>query len=366
LDGGRYIGTLGCAVMKDPETGRHNVGIYRSRIVDRDKMSTYIISSQSWRAIRDSYQAMGRPIPVAWVFGWDPMMEFIAGSPFPHEVSEYDVMGGYRGAPVPLVKCKTVDLMVPAAAEIVIEGFISLDPATFAVEGPFGEVTGYMAGMPAARPVTQVTAITHRNDAIYRASAASTAPGAVGEYPYMSAIQRAAIAWGVLRQAGIPGILDVFVHPITGGVTTIVRIKKHYEGQPKQIAAALWGAASSRPVAKYVIVVDEDIDPSDYEAVDWAINYRVDPGSEDLVVFRGIFGWPLDPSVPPERRDIAELGEGLWNRLLIDATKTWRFPRRAEWNNEKFPPVSVNRPEDVARVKERWRSYGFTNWRSDF
>ncbi|HUY18071.1 MAG TPA: UbiD family decarboxylase [Candidatus Binataceae bacterium] len=366
LDGGRYIGTLGCAVMKDPETGQQNVGIYRSRIVDRDKLSTYIISSQNWRVIREKYQALGRPIPVAWVFGWDPVMELVAGSPFAREICEYDVMGGYRGAPVPLVKCCTVDLMVPAAAELVVEGEISLDPATYALEGPFGEVTGHVSGVPEPRPVTQVSAITHRDQPIFRGTAASSMPGAVGEYAYMSAIQRAAIAWETLRTAGIPGILDLFVHPVNNGMTVVVQIRKLYEGQPKQIAAALWGVASGRTVGKYVIVVDEDIDPSNYEAIDWAINYRVDPGSDDMVIFRSIFGWSLDPGTAPERRNLAELGEGLWNRLLIDATKTWRFPRRPEWNNEKFPPVVVNRPEDIERVRVNWPNYKFTDWKVDF
>ncbi|SRR5579875_1845701 len=366
LDGGRYIGTLGCAVMKDPETGRHNVGIYRSRIVDRDKLSTYIISSQNWRSIRGKHEALGSPIPVAWVFGWDPVMELVAGSPFPREICEYDVMGGYRSAPVPLVRCRTVDLLVPAAAELVVEGEISLDPATYAIEGPFGEVTGYLSGVPTPRPVTRVTAITHRNDPILRGTAASSEPGAIGEYAFVAAIQRAAIAWETLRQAGIPGIVDVFVHPVSNGTTVVVQIKKLYEGQPKQIAAALWGSASGRTVGKFVIVVDEDIDPSNYEAIDWAINYRVDPGSDDLVIFRSLFGWSLDPSTAPEHRNLAELGEGLWNRVLIDATRTWRFPRRPEWNNEKFPPVGLNRPEDVERVKGRWSSYGFTGWKVDF
>jgi 4-hydroxy-3-polyprenylbenzoate decarboxylase len=182
----------------------------------------------------------------------------------------------------------------------------------------------------------------------------------------MSAIQRAAIAWNILRNAGISGIQDVYIHPVNNGTTVIVQIKKLYEGQPKQIASALWGSNASTFRYKIVIVVDEDIDPSDYEAVDWAINYRVDPGSDDLVIFRGTLGSALDPSTPLENRRLSELGAGLWNRLLIDATRTWRFPRRPEWNNEKFPPVSRNRPEDIEQVRKRWADYGFTKWKVPF
>ena len=366
LDGGRYIGTLGCAVTRDPETRQVNVGVYRSMMVDRNRMANLVVRAQGWGAHFSKYQAMGQAMPVAWVFGWDPVMEFVAGSPIPANICEWDVMGGYRGEPVKLVKCKTVDLEVPASAEIVVEGTISADPSTFALEGPFGEYTGYTADIPTPRPVVKVSAVTHRNDPIFRGTLEGSLPGASGENSYMSAIQRAAIAWNILRNAGIPGVLDVCVHPVNNGTTVIVQIKKTYEGQPKQIAAALWGSNAATFRYKIVIVVDDDIDPSDYEAVDWAINYRVDPGSDDLVIFRGAMGSSIDPSTPLQNRQVSELGAGLWNRLLIDATRTWRFQRRPEWNNEKFPPAVRARPEDIDLIKRKWTQYQFTKWRADF
>jgi len=366
LDGGRYIGTMACTVTKDPETNVTNVGLYRSMIVDRDRMSSLIVSSQGWGGHWAKYRARDESMPVAWVIGWDPVMEWVGGSPLPANISEYEVMGGYRNAPVELVRCETVDLEVPASAEMVIEGRISPDPATFAPEGPFGEFTGYTAEVATPRPVCRVSAIMHRDRPIFRGTLEGSLPGASGENSHMSAIQRAAIAWNILRTAGISGILDVYVHPVNNGTTVIVQIKKLYEGQPKQIAAALWGSNASTFRYKIVIVVDEDIDPSDYEALDWAINYRVDPGSDDLVIFRGTLGSALDPSTPLENRRLSELGAGLWNRLLIDATRTWRFPRRPEWNNEKFPPVVRNRPEDIEQVRRRWGDYGFTKWKVPF
>jgi UbiD family decarboxylase len=362
LDGGRYIGTLGCTVTKDPDTGATNVGLYRSMIIDHNRMSSLIVSSQGWGAHWAKYKARGKPMPVAWVFGWDPVLEWVSGSPIPANICEYEVMGGYRNAPVELVTCKTVDLEVPASAEIVLEGYISPDPATFALEGPFGEFTGYTADVATPRPVVQVSAITHRRDPIFRGTLEGSLPGASGENSHMSAIQRAAIAWNILRNAGIAGIEDIYIHPVNNGTTVIVQIKKLYEGQPKQIAAALWGSNAATFRYKMVIVVDDDIDPSDYEAVDWAINYRVDPGSDDLVIFRGTLGSALDPSTPLENRRISELGAGLWNRLLIDATRTWRFARRPEWNNERFPPVVRNRREDVEKVRANWNNYAFTSW----
>jgi UbiD family decarboxylase len=359
LDGGRYIGTMGCVVTRDPETKRTNLGVYRSMIADRDKMATLLIRSQGWGGHFTKYEALGQPMPTAWVLGWDPIMDFVASTTHPVEVCEYDVMGGYRGHPVPLVKCKTVPLEVPAAAEIVIEGFVSPDPTTAMLEGPFAEFTQYLSDLPTRRPVVQVTAITHRNEPIFRGTLAGV------ESAYYGAIHRAGAAWNVLRAAGIPGILDVYIEPITNGTTLIVQIKKQYEGQPKQIAAALWGSNAANYFYKRVIVVEDDIDPSDHDAVEWAINYRVDPGSDDVVTFRGIFGSPLDPAVPLEMRNTPELGTGLWNRVVIDATRTWRFPRRPEWNNEKFPPVARNRPEDSALVRSRWDKYRIKKWRPD-
>lgn len=366
LDGGRYIATMGCIVSKDPDTDKVNVGIYRGMVTTKNKMGVLMVNSQHWGQHFAKYCARGENMPVACVFGWDPIMEFIAGSPMPPGVCEWDVMGGYREAPVPLVKCKTVDLEVPASAEIVFEGFISTDQSTYMMEGPFAEFTGYLSDLPTLRPVLEVTAIMHRTKPILRGTLEGSLPSASGENSFMSAIQRAAIAWRILQVAGIPGILDVYIHPVNNGTTVIVQIKKTYEGQPKQIAAALWGSGASLSRYKIVIVVDEDIDPSDYEAVDWAINYRLNPGSDDLVIYPGTFGSTLDPSTPLEERSVPNLGAGLWNRLLLDATKTFRFPRRPEWGGDRFPPVITNRPEDVAKVERRWKEYRFTNWDRDF
>ena len=105
-------------------------------------------------------------MPVACVIGWDPIMPFLAGSPVAPGVCEWDVMGAYRGEPAQLVRCETVDLEVPASAEIVIEGTISDDPATYETEGPFGEFTGYVSDLPTPRPTMRLTCITHRRDPI--------------------------------------------------------------------------------------------------------------------------------------------------------------------------------------------------------
>ena len=285
-------------------------------------------------------------------------MPFLAGSPLPAGVCEWDVMGGYRGEPVQLVRCETVDLAVPASAEIVIEGTISDDPASYETEGPFGEYTGYVSDLPTPRPAMKVSCITHRRDPVFVGTLEGTLPGSYSENSVMSSVQRAAIAWNILNGAGIPGVLDVYAPPITNGVNIRIQIKKHYQGQPKQIAAALWGNSAAQYRYKHVTVVEEDIDPSDDEQVEWAFAHRVNAGEGGVMIFPGIFGSPIDPSTPMQDRDVAQLGTGLWNRMLIDATRSWKNPRRPQWNNERFPPTVTPHADDAARVEARWKEYG--------
>jgi 4-hydroxy-3-polyprenylbenzoate decarboxylase len=359
LEGGRYIHTFSGIVTRDPDTGVMNVGIYRGMIGRKDTTPMLLVKGgQHWGQHFVKYTARGEPMPVACVIGWDPIMPFLAGSPIPSGVCEWDVMGAYRGEPAELVRCETVDLAVPATAEIVIEGLIHDDPSTYELEGPFGEFTGYVSDLPTPRPTMQITCPTHRADPIFRGALEGTLPGSYSENSVMSSVQRAAIAWNILNTAGIPGIKNVFVHPITNGTNIAIQIRKHYQGQPKQIAAALWGAGAAQYRYKNVIVVEEDIDVSSYEQLDWAIAYRVNAGEGGIVVFPGIFGSPIDPSTPLEDRDVARLGTGLWNRVLVDATRSWKFERRPEWGGERFPPTVHPAPEDEARVRARWREYG--------
>jgi UbiD family decarboxylase len=362
LDGGRYINTFASIVTKDPEDGSVNVGVYRGMISGRNKIPMLLAPSQHWGRHWAKYLERNQPMPVACVYGWHPVMDFLAGSPIPPGISEYEVMGSYLDAPVPLVRCRTIDLEVPATAEIVVEGFISPDSSTYELEGPFGEFTGYVSDVPTRRPTIQVTAMTHRESPIFRGTLEGSLPGASGENSHMSSLQRAAIAWSTLQNAGVPGVTGVYVHPVTNGTTVAIQIKKVNEGHPKMVASALWSSNAALYRYKNVIVVDEDIDISDYSALDWAIAYRVRAGSDDLVIFPGSFGSPLDPSTPMELRSLADLGSGLWNRVLIDATKTWRYQPRPEWGGEKFPPTVENAPEDMERMRSRWGDYGFVGW----
>src|SRR2546423_4126201 len=193
-----------------------NGGTYRAVTGQKHPTPMLLIKGgQHWGQHFMKYAARGEPMPVACVIGWDPIMPFLAGSPIPSGICEWDVMGAYRGEPAELVRCETVDLEVPASAEIVLEGVISDDPATYEVEGPFGEFTGYVSDIPTPRPSRKVACITHRRDPIFRGTLEGTLPGSYSENSVMSSVQRAAIAWNILTQAGVPGVGDGVGPPIT-------------------------------------------------------------------------------------------------------------------------------------------------------
>ena len=235
LEGGRYIHTFSGIVTRDPDTRVMNVGIYRGMIGKKNTTPFLLIKGgQHWGQHFLKYSARGEPMPVACVIGWDPIMPFLAGSPIPAGVCEWDVMGGYRGEPAELVRCETVDLEVPASAEIVIEGVISDDPATYELEGPFGEFTGYVSDIPTPRPTMQITGITHRRDPIFRGCLEGTLPGSYSENSVMSSVQRAAIAWNILSAAGIPGIRDVFVPRSPTAGTSSCRSRRLTRASPSR------------------------------------------------------------------------------------------------------------------------------------
>src|SRR3954470_2681495 len=302
LDGGRYIITYAGVVTKDPDTNVMNVGVYRGMVGGRDKIPILMWRAQHIGHHVTAWQAAGKnEMPIAVAIGWEPTLGFCAGSPVPKGVCEYDVMGAIRGAPVELVKCETVDLYIPATAEIVIEGYLGLNPKTYMMEGPYAEFTGYLAGDRSPKPTIRVTAITHRNNPILRGTIEGSMPGSYSENAVCSSIMRAATAWNVLDRAGVPGITDVWCPPVQAGINLLIQMKQSYRGQAKQAANAIWGSSAAHVRYKHITVVDDDIDIHDYAAVDWAVAYRVNAGEDDVVIMPSTFGAGLDPST--RRRD---------------------------------------------------------------
>jgi UbiD family decarboxylase len=268
------------------------------------------------------------------------------------------VMGAIRGAPVELVKCETVDLYVPATAEIVIEGYLGLDPDTYIMEGPYAEFTGYLAGDRSPKPAMRVTCITHRNDPILRGTIEGAMPGSYSENSICSSIMRAATAWNVLDRAGVPGITDVWCPPVHAGINLLIQMKQSYRGQAKQAANAVWGSSAAHVRYKHITVVDDDIDIHDYAAVDWAIAYRVNAGEDDVVIMPSTFGAGLDPSTRRRDRNAHLFGTGKWNRVLIDATMNLDYDPDPDLGGARFPPTVWPDKADIEKAHARWRELG--------
>jgi 4-hydroxy-3-polyprenylbenzoate decarboxylase len=358
-DGGRYINTMQGTVTRDPVSGRLNVGIYRGMIGQKNTIPVLLWKPQNWGQDFQKYSGKGEGMPVAFIYGWEPCLPFCASSPIPPDISEYEVMGALRGAPVELVECETVPLMVPASAEMVIEGYISPDPSTFEMEGPFGEYTGYYGGDQSLKHRVKVTCITHRNNPIFRGTLEGTMPKMLSENAIMSSVQRAALAWNVLERAGVPGVTDVHCPPANNGTTLIIQLHQTYRGQAKQAAAAIWGSSAAHLRYKNIWVVDEDIDIHDYGALDWAFAYRVNAAEDDIVFFPGTFGSAIDPSTRLKYRNTNLYGTGKWCRVLIDATINLDFDPEEKYGGERYPPSVKPMPQDWDLVDRRWREYGF-------
>ncbi len=348
LDNGRYINTFCGAVTRDPDTGENNVGIYRGGILGKNKIGVLLIPMKDWGILYCKYQKMGKPMPVAFVYGWDPSLLAVSGAPY--RGNEYELAGAIRKEPVELVKCEMSDIEVPASAEIVVEGTISPDPDTYETEGPFGEGSGYY-GESRKRPVVTVNCITHQKDPIFRGSLVGTR--IPDELHTLGSVSISAAAWDVLESQGIPGIVDVAV-----GFPIRVKIHKMYQGQARQIAAALWGSKFAGQIYNVTVVVEDDVDIHDYRAVWHAVHFKAD-FNHDAIVYPLYIGSPVDPSIPYEMRDELTYGAGVQNKVLIDATTDWYvFPKRAEWKDSRSLPLCSNqKPEIEKLVEKRWKEY---------
>ncbi len=359
-DGGRYINTLCGVVTKDPDTGIMNIGMYRGMITGKNTIAVLLAMSQHWGHHFAKYRERGQEMPVAVVYGWDPSLFICSSTPISHtDCSEYDIAGSLRGEAVSLVKCETSDLMVPASAEIVVEGFISANSDTFIMEGPFAEYTGYYAGESSPKHVIRVECITHRNDPVFMGTVEGGIPGQLVEPYYWMAYSKCAVVWEYLERCGVPNIEGVWSKPVSRCTNVRVQIKKIYRGHAQQVAHALWGSVMMNYTGKMVIVVDDDIDVYDDDAVDWALAYRLNAEMGDIMICHGSIGSMLDPSVPLDQRDSMKYGQGKWAPVLLDATINWELEVQAQYGNKRYPPVSSQVTEEASElINRRWQEYG--------
>lgn len=336
-DGSGYLGT-GCIVItRDPDTGWINAGTYRVAVHDQQTVGIYISPGKHGRLIRDKYWKRGQVCPVAISFGHDPLLLLLGGLEVDYGVNEFDVAGAIRRQPLPVVRAPLTGLPVPAGAEIVIEG--EIPPDELREEGPFGEWAGYYASGRKPEPIVRVQLVLHRDDPIVLGCIPGKPPN---DNTYFRSPLRSALLWNELERAGIPGVVGVWSHEAGGGrLMTVVSIRQMHPGHAKQAGAAAATCHAGAYANRWVIVVDDDIDPTDTNEVLWAMCTRTDV-IEDVDVLKRCWSTPLDP--------MAYAGTGpayFNNRMIIDACRP--FDRLAT-----FPPVARASAAEAAALRSRW------------
>ncbi|HXG53644.1 MAG TPA: UbiD family decarboxylase [candidate division Zixibacteria bacterium] len=339
-DGGRYIGTGGYSVTMDPDERWINVGCYRAMIHDRRTVGMLIVPGKHGYMHREKYFGRGQRMPLALVVGGDPVLFFMAGTEHPYGVCEFDIAGGMRGRPVKLVRGRVTGLPFPADAEVVLEGFVSQEDRRR--EGPFGEWTGYYAGGASPQPVLHVEAIYHRNDPVLLG--VPPLGGGSDEMARYRAVIRSAMLKRELANAGVPDVRQVWCHEV--GASRMlhgIAIKQRYPGQAKQVGVLAASCGSTVYGCKFVIVVDDDVDVSNFEQLMWAMATRCDPATS-MDILRRMRTSPADPRLTPEQRAMKDLTN---SRVVIDATRPF------EWA-DKFPRVNAPAPEVSRKAREKF------------
>lgn len=340
LDGGRYIGT-GCSVItRDPETGEANLGTYRTMLHDKKTVGLHVTPGRHARNQYEKYHARGQPAPVAITLGEHPLLFAASASEVPHAPrSEYHFVGAVRGEPVKIIKEEVTGLPVPAEAEIVIAGFSP--PGKVRTEGPFGEFTGYYSGaedMP--QPYIEIQRVYYRTNPIMVGVPPNRPPD---ERSHFMDLIRAAKLYNDLLDAGVPDVRGVGFSDVGRQLLLAISIKQRYAGHAKQ---ALLAACLGYTFGRYIVVVDEDIDPADRDDVLWALCTRTDP-VKDIDIVRETRSIPLDPVVPkPTDAPVT-------SRALINACKPY------EWK-AKFPKAIKMSPELERQTLDKWgKTLGF-------
>jgi 4-hydroxy-3-polyprenylbenzoate decarboxylase len=337
-DAGPLI-TWGLTTTRGPLSERQNLGVYRQQVVDRNRV---IMRWLPHRGGATDYSAWCSahpedPFPVAVSIGADPATLLAAVTPIPDTISEYAFAGLLRGARTQLTTCLDSSLSVPASAEITLEGHIT--PGDTAVEGPFGDHTGYY-NETETFPVMTVDKITHRNDPIYH----TTYTGRPPDEPSVLGLALNDVFVPILKTQ-YPEIVDFFLPSEACSYrVAVVSIRKQYPGHARRIMFGIWSYLRQFMYTKFVIVVDDDIDARNWPDVVWAMSTRMDPARDMQLV----------ESTPIDYLDFASPVAGLGSKLGLDATNKWPAETERQWGK----PIRMN--TDIAkRVDELWAEIGF-------
>ncbi|MBM3538615.1 MAG: UbiD family decarboxylase [Alphaproteobacteria bacterium] len=327
-------------VTKGPTGKRednYNLGIYRMQVTGRDRTLMRWLKHRGGAQHHQRWAKEKRePLPAAAVIGADPGTILAAVTPVPDTLSEYQFAGLLRGKRVELVDCKTVPLKVPAEAEIVIEGHVSLDE--YGDEGPYGDHTGYYNAVEKF-PVFTVSAITMRREPIYL----STFTGRPPDEPSVLGEALNEVFVPLLKQQ-FPEIVDFWLPPEGCSYRIgVVSIRKAYPGHAKRLMMAVWSYLRQFMYTKWVIVVDDDINARDWKDVMWAVSTRMDPARDITVV----------ENTPIDYLDFASPESGLGGKIGLDATNKWPPETKRDWGTK------IRMSDEVIRaVSEKWPRLG--------
>ena len=343
-DGGRYIGTGLAIVTRDPDDGWINLGAYRTMISDKNTVLTLIEPGQHAELHRKKYFERGKPMPAVIICGGDPLLHVLASWQLPYGKGEYDYAGGIMGRPVEVIEGPTTGLPIPADAEIAIE--VEYLPDEVRDEGPFAEWTFCYGSGARPEPAGRVTCVLHRDDPILfgKFGAGKSRRGGAGDRLVYNAITKAASIWNELEAAGVPDVKGVWCHPVGMHNWIVVSIKQRYAGHSKQAGLIAAACAGGNYYGRFVIVVDDDIDPSfDWDVI-WAMQMRSDP-ERSIQIVKGLRTGKLDTAFVPEERQVN-------SKAIIDATTPF------EWSPENRALQQQARSDKAARrqVIDRWGS----------
>jgi 4-hydroxy-3-polyprenylbenzoate decarboxylase len=335
-DGGRYIGTDDLVIMRDPDENWINAATYRSMVQDKNHVSLWISPGKHGRQIREKYFRAGKPCPVLISCGHDPLLFLAGGNELKFGLSEFDYAAGHRGAPYDVVLSEVHGLPMPAHAEIVIEG--DMVEGETAKEGPFGEFTGYYASSPSEQPVVRVRRVYYRNDPILSIASPMRPPS---DFSFSKCVMKAGMIWDEVERAGLSGVKGVWVHEFGGArMFNVIAIKQAYPGHARQAGMMAASCQSGSYLGRFVMVVDDDVDPTDLFDVMWAMCTRCDP-AQDIDFIRRAWSGPLDP--------IVDKASSTNSRAVIDACRPYE-------RLKDFPPVAKASPELVKKVSEKFAS----------
>ena len=327
-------------VTRGPGQGRaddFNLGIYRMQVTSRNSTLMRWLKHRGGAQHHRRWKAEKQdPLPAAAVIGADPGTLIAAVTPIPDTLSEYQFAGLLRGRRLDLVPCKTVPLLVPATAEIILEGLVSLDD--YGDEGPYGDHTGYYNTVESF-PRFTVTAITMRQQPIYL----STFTGRPPDEPSVLGEALNEVFIPLLVQQ-FPEIIDFWLPPEGCSYRiAVVSIRKAYPGHAKRVMMGIWSFLQQFMYTKFVIIVDEDINARDWRDVMWAISTRMDP-VRDLTLIK---------DTPIDYLDFASSENGLGGKIGFDATNKWPPETKREWGRKL-----VMDPQMITQVTKRWAEYG--------